>query len=300
MRPARTSLLVLSLLLATLLAVAAAHRRTVTRDAMEARAALVQESRKLGADIAQAEQEFIAVREAASGLQREVAFLDSVRFTEGPPPDAAPSLAVSEEKVSLEAQENNARNYRSQLVAAYAPFYSGLGLTELQVDAFEALLTEHWHKESDIDAVAKRQHLEKDDPILKSLRDQESAAFAQGKAALLGADGVAKLADYERTLPVRALPAQLAARLYYIDASLTRRQAEDLTELLAHHSAPYREGKAADLEQIDWDAVLPLAQAMLSPPQFAALQDRHRFSVKVKEFCRRMDELSERAGLTDK
>jgi hypothetical protein len=100
----------------------------------------------------------------------------------------------------------------------------------------------------------------------------------------LSENGYRQLQEYERTLPVRALTASLAERLYYTDVPLNGTQAERLTQILAGASKSYGEGAAADPEQIDWPAVLTQAQGMLTPVQRSVLEDKQQSILGRKRF----------------
>lgn len=277
------------------------RQRTAAQAEADAGQALAEETHRVAASLARAEAELAAVRQDDARLAKELAILNAVVIKPYslPPPagDSTNAKAREEEQKSIEEQEESARGFRAQLAAEYAPFYTLRGLDAAQVDRLETILTDHWHRDADLKAVAEQQQLAEDDPRVKTLRAEEEAAFARAKMELLGEDGLRSLTEYERTLPVRQVTASLAGLLYYTDASLTRSQAEELTRLLAEASPPYVRGETADVAQLNWDALMPKAQTLLSAEQFSLLQTKRKASVGQSSMEGRFERIALRSGL---
>lgn len=119
-------------------------------------------------------------------------------------------------------------------------------------------------------------------------REAADERLRAAQAELLGDAGYRQLQQYERLLPVRYEVDTLAGSLVLTDAPLASAQAEQLVRIIANASVAYQNGAAADTpmpgngelltplmlahrsieENIDWNAVLTQAHAVLTPEQF--------------------------------
>jgi hypothetical protein len=258
------------------------HQAARARQASTAQLALASQQSGSRAEIARAEQELADWEQARPQLEKEAASLRAIVIVN---PRAAPGEEeAKKEQASVLNQEERARGYRSRLVAEYAPFYLKLGLNPEQIDRFETILTDRWQSMEDIAAVAKAQGADGQDSSVEKLREQAEVNMRQAEKALLSETGYRQLREYERTLPVRALTASLAERLYYTEAPLNGAQAEKLTQILAESSQSYGEGIAADPEEIDWPKAMSQAQGVLTPVQLAALEDKRQAIKWQKDF----------------
>jgi hypothetical protein len=258
------------------------HQAGRARQADEIRLALASQQRGSSAAIARAEQELADSESARKQLEKDAASLKNIVVVDAPA--ASVQQEAKKEQESVLNQEQRARDYRSRLVAKYAPFYLKIGLSPEQIDRFETILTDHWQSTEDLTAVAEAKGLADQDPSVAKLRAQATTSLQQAETELLSEDGYRQLQEYERTLPVRALTASLAERLYYTDAPLNRAQAERLTQILAGASKSYGEGAVADPEQLDWPAVLVQVQGILAPVQRSALEDQQQSIQGQKRF----------------
>jgi hypothetical protein len=252
------------------------------RKADEIRLALASRQRESYAAIARAEQELVDEERARKQLEKDAASLKNIVIVDAPA--ASVQKEAKQEQESVLNQEQRARGYRSRLVAEYAPFYLKIGLSPEQIDRFETMLTDYWQSTEDLTAVAEAKGLNDQDPSVAKLREQATTSLRQAETELLSENGYRQLQEYERTLPVRALTASLAERLYYTDAPLNGTQADRLTQILAGASKSYGDGLAADPEQIDWPAVLTLVQGMLTPVQRSVLEDKQQWILGRKRF----------------
>jgi hypothetical protein len=258
------------------------HQAGCARQADEIRLALASQQRGSYAAIARADQELADRESARKQLEKDAASLKNIVMVDAPA--ASVQQEEKKEQESVLNQEQRARGYRSRLVAEYAPFYLKIGLSPEQIDRFETILTDHWQSTEDITAVAEAKGLADHDQSVAKLREQATTSLQQAETELLSEDGYRQLQEYERTLPVRALTASLAERLYYTDAPLNGAQAERLTQILAGASKSYGEGAVADPEQIDWPAVLTQVQGILAPVQRSALEDQQQSIQGQKRF----------------
>jgi hypothetical protein len=221
---------------ALVLAAVGFHQAARARQADEGQLALASQQRESYAAIARAEQELAEGERARKQLEKDAASLKNIVIVDAPA--ASVQEEAKQEQESVLNQEQRARDYRSRLVAEYAPFYLKIGLSPEQIDRFETILTDHWQSMEDISAVTKAKELDDQDQSIAKLREQATTSLRQAETELLSEDGYRQLQEYERTLPVRALTASLAERLYYTDAPLNGAQAERLTQILAGASSP--------------------------------------------------------------
>jgi RNA polymerase sigma factor (sigma-70 family) len=104
-----------------------------------------------------------------------------------------------------------------------------------------------------------------------SLSDDQLAAQMRG---LLGNDGYQKYTDFDRSSAAQSLAQQLAGLLYATSTPLAASQASQVAQILAQSSADYQGGKGLwSPAQINWEAALGNAQAVLTAPQMAALRN---------------------------
>jgi hypothetical protein len=178
---------------------------------------------------------------------------------------------------------------RASLPARYGPFLRPLGLSAEQTAKFDDVQLAAAERALDIKASAEAQGLTLDDPAVAALLKQSAQELQSAQADLLGADGVQQLQQYERSLPMRAFVDSLGGALAFTDAPLNAQQANQLLQQLLGASSSYQDGGIAisprlttvysslmasqslAQEPVDWDSVLPQAQATLSGSQFAML-----------------------------
>jgi len=118
------------------------------------------------------------------------------------------------------------------------------------------------------------QNLDFSDPAISQLYRQADTDYTAAQKALLGEQGFAQLQDYNRTLPVRELTANLAGMFAVTGDPLTPEQSERLVQALANGSAGYLKGQQA-LQgglDLDWAEVDRLAAAVLAPAQLEIFQ----------------------------
>lgn len=90
---------------------------------------------------------------------------------------------------------------------------------------------------------------------------------------LLGTEGFQAYQDFNRAGLAQTYAQQLAGTLYSTETPITQAQGNQLVQILAQSSSDYQNGKSVwNSAQIDWDAALSSAQAVLSAPQMDALR----------------------------
>ena len=161
---------------------------------------------------------------------------------------------------------------RADLAQSYGPFFQTAGLSSEQIEKLSDLLIKHLADVEDVGAVREARGASFDDPEIKALSERALAEFRAGKLALLGFEGVRRLEDYERAVPVWTYVGKVAGAAALENIPLDRQQAKELAGMMADASASYRRGGQAQLSEVDWKAVQSRASAVLSSEQMKLLQ----------------------------
>ena len=163
--------------------------------------------------------------------------------------------------------------YRARLTNTYEALYQGLGLTTAQIAEFENLLTAHQEMLADIRAVALADGLTDSSQEVAALWQEEADSFRAAQITLLGDAGFQQLQQANRIGPIRGFADTIERNTGFPPEPLTGAQAQQLTAVLASSCSSYQSGGPVDLSTIDWDAVLPQAQGILSATQFEGLKE---------------------------
>jgi hypothetical protein len=158
---------------------------------------------------------------------------------------------------------------RARRTIEYASFFRERGLTPEQVTRFQEIAMARDEAMADIGAAVQSQGLTEDDPSVERLRSAANAEFKSAQTALLGADGLERLREFETTLSSRSAVRGLAAVALGAGLPLSPQQAEQLAEVLAENRA---RAISSDSKLSDWNAVDERARTFLSPEQLALLQ----------------------------
>lgn len=163
---------------------------------------------------------------------------------------------------------------RAQLAARYGPLLRKLNVSTAQRAAFEAAMIRKDEETIDLRAAEAAQGLSASDPVLKTLHEQIANEHQSALRSALGEEGLQELKDYERTMGIRDIVNGVAGGAVVVGrAPLSVTQGEQLIEIIANTSKSYREGGAANPNEIHWDAVDMQAQRILSAEQFSFLKD---------------------------
>jgi len=160
---------------------------------------------------------------------------------------------------------------RAELGRLNLPLLQRLNLSPLQQERFRDILAADVARGSDIGAAADAKGLEHTDSAIVALRQESEQRRNRELAELLGPAGFAEFDAYQRALPVRGFVDGLATQVAE-SAPLSTTQADQLEQVLAEASEPYRNGQHADPESLDWEQVDWRAREILTPEQFAAWQ----------------------------
>lgn len=163
--------------------------------------------------------------------------------------------------------------HRRGLGFRFGPLYRNLNLSSEQVAQFERRLAESFQDELDFGAAMRTKGVAPNDPAILTLAAQEKARLEADLRAILGEAGLRDYQTYERSYGARETVTSLLGNLVHAGAPLTSPQLNQLTQLVAEHSASYQKGGRVPnrAQDVRWDAVLAQAPEFLSPPQVEAL-----------------------------
>ncbi|MBC7368394.1 MAG: hypothetical protein H7343_16555, partial [Undibacterium sp.] len=237
------------------------------RDANEALATVTEEKDRLAALLRKSEEK---LREKPAETKAAVA----VGNVEVRPTAHEIEAAVEAELDRVvagnpELQQLYVRQQTMRLRSRYGAFYRSAGLTRVQIEKFERAMADRAQAAIDFPAVAVAQGLKKSDPAVLKLSHEAEEVKARALREVLGDAAYSELRNYERTSALRGVARELAGELYFTEAPLGARQADQLTEIVAAS----RGEKGA---QVDWDYVLAevRSRGVLSPEQIAVLAEK--------------------------
>lgn len=230
----------------------------------------------------------------ATDAANAAGFAAAARADQKRPPSASPLTRLLENPEFFQALD---RHRQATLDSRFAGLFRRLALGTEELAAFKRLLADKENVALEVVAVADSQP---DGPLpVETVTASVNAARAKVEEAIrasLGQDRYAVYRDYEQTQPQRAVVAQLEQRLSYSGAPLAPAQADALVRILSAHSpvsaAPVETpaaalvvgggaGAPAALARLQSEtsaarvseAALVESQAVLTPPQIAALRE---------------------------
>jgi hypothetical protein len=154
----------------------------------------------------------------------------------------------------------------------FLPFARTTGLSAAQFEGLQNAIAAHWLRWSEVVDVGREQGVAQADPKWAELAKQEWAQYFKEAQAVIGADAVKELWQFERRAPAKAATETVAALVFDSGEPLTAKQAAALTEAMVQSSARFRQGGQVSLDDIDKPLVLEQLHGVLSPLQLAALQ----------------------------
>jgi len=188
-----------------------------------------------------------------------------------------------------------AANFRAQFDLTHRALFRELNFSPEQVAQFENLKLKLMSDLYDLQQAARLRGAADSgtDPALLAAEQQVRDGYNDALRGLVGEPARARVEDYERTLPARALASQVAADVYYSSTPLTSEQADRMVAVIAAQSSAYRDGGPVDPATLNWEGVFVQAQGVLTPPQLAALQ-----SVRAQRELDQLDTQGAVAALT--
>jgi hypothetical protein len=287
----RSSLAILGALLAIVGGVVAWRIHLSWREARDALVTAKAERTKAAAEL-KAQQSRLAAAQEAQRAARAGADAGQATSPAGNAGAAVPVMGAPRDHPELLARELVI--LKAGLAAKYGSLYRTLGLSAVQVAAFEDAIVEHEGRLLDLRAVelgrrvdpataAIEKRITTDgravevlvDGSIAALRREEEARFQRAQEKLLGEAGAAQWREFDGGAERRILVVELAGSLAFTPTPLSAEQGRRLHEIL-------REGRYAPklgADNVDWDAILRNAAGVLAPPQLAELQE---FAARAK------------------
>ncbi len=250
----------------------------------------------------------IAKKSAVGAVTNADPSLSATSESPTQPPVHPNPLSTLTADPKLQAEYFKAR--RANLPFLYGPLLAELGLSRDQTKQFEDLMMRR--EEMFFDTVAtvpaaldprnwygggsafQRQNFllsAVSDPLqattpetraAAALLQQNEAEFRQAASAIIGAEGLHQLQQYERMLPVRDTVDALGVTLVAVGAPLTVAQSQQLTQILAGTVPGFADGGRARPDRIDWGQAVSRAAEILSPQQLATMQAQGAYDLAAK------------------
>lgn len=252
------------------------------------------------AELAASEQERVALQARLDGVENRLAQtarqssalqdqLNALQATAKSAPVAAKEIKMDvmpataepaqileerEQKVSTETRQREIE----RTLADYDSLFRKLGLSAAQVDQFKALLTAKLRRQGDLAEYARAQGTRPVDPDVRALDSQADAEFVAHIRATFGDATYEALQHFNDTGAMRELTGQLTTALATTATPLSPAQADQLVEILANNSRAPDGRVSGDPHALNFEAAFAQvqAQALLSPPQLAALRQSYR------------------------
>jgi RNA polymerase sigma factor (sigma-70 family) len=227
---------------------------------------------------ASARAEVERLRSALSAVQPPTR--TGTRVTPASPASPAPSAAPQSEQASPDAlgplpDTPEIRQRQAAWHRRYDPFFLQRGMTAAQGDRFVELKIHQEIARADFQAAVRSANLRGDSRAVQALRANDDSPVTRGLRELLGPEGYAAYGAYEISSSYRMVyvePAQ--AELTKAGMSLSTNQSERLLAIFAANARhiqahPTDIGTTGDM---DWNAVIAQAAAVLSPAQLTTFQ----------------------------
>jgi len=185
------------------------------------------------------------------------------------------------EAKAFEAQVKDPKAQLARLAVAklhlrekFGPFYRKIGLTPDKMAALEDIEATYDERNQDIYYAAVAQHLDNDDPAVKELYGEAARERIAAEKKVLGREGRAELAEYQRTLPIQDFVAGFDGLATVSGEPLNEAQKQQLVTAIVQTIPDFKANKSApaNLMGVDWSQVDAAAAAILSPRQFELLQ----------------------------
>jgi hypothetical protein len=244
------------------------------------------EQRAVAASLATVEKQLVELRHSRSPAPAPPAAAPAgtaEKLAAIPPP--ADTEAVIEKDPKLQVYELAAK--RVLLETTYGALLSRLKFTPAERERFLDLMVGRHEVTIDTARAASALGVQAS-PAVQQLQQQQTEETAQAQRALLGEARFRELQEYERSRVVRTqVVDRLSRALTATELPLTAAQADQLTQVIATASSRYQSGGTANMETVDWDAVVVGAKPVLSGSQleaFAGLAARQKTFYRMKQY----------------
>ena len=265
---------------------------TVALAAIGAAVYLSTEASQRGADLAASRQERVALQarldgvesrfaqtsRRAAALQDQITAMQTVVKTTPAAKEtkAGDPAAVTEARPPLDEHERKVLGEVRQMelqraLANYDPLFKKLSLTAAQVDQFTAILSANLSRRADLREFARGEG-QPTDPDVRALDAQADADLAGQIRTSFGEATLEAFQHFNDAGSMRELTSRLTGALAASATPLSPAQADQMVEILANNNRT-PDGRASnDPRTLNLEAALVQAQAVLSPPQLAALR----------------------------
>jgi hypothetical protein len=251
------------------------REKRATRATQAARIALQQELAGLEAQVKKSDERATTIDRDLSERQSELAALKKQLAAKVPSAPAAPvkrfGPILELIRHDPEAEARYLENQRANLAATYGPFFRSRGLSPEHVAKFGRIFLQREEARMDLADVLRSQGEEASGKAVATLKAKAEADYGAGLRELLGETGYAQLQDYERSSWMRQMVSAVAGVAVLEHAPFSAQQADELVGIIAGASKRYQQGGSATDDDIDWDAVLLQAKAILTAEQFAIM-----------------------------
>ena len=164
------------------------------------------------------------------------------------------------------------QSVRGGLAGKYATLFRRLNLSAEQSEKILGLMIRDAENELDLQGAVQERGLKMTDPAAAKLRERQIEALHAAEQAVLGAEYLSALQQFERVDGVRDGVERLCRLTLFSASPITGPQIEQLTQVFAEASRSYRSGGRAAWEGMDWDQALAGAAALLSKTQLAPIR----------------------------
>jgi RNA polymerase sigma factor (sigma-70 family) len=201
------------------------------------------------------QRQLAAADQSLAALRRSLANAPAGGAAGNPRQQAAASrfLALHPEARAMLGQVS-----RAQIAGRYDPFFKSVGMSQAEIDKF-------------LDAVNETvlNHL-----VLTPLTITPSVVMPPEAdlRTLLGDERYQQFQDFNQVLPAFAFANQAGIAAGLAGEPLSSSQKDQLVQVLVKNSPAYEANGPMTMPQVNWDAVMPQAQALVSPTQWRALQ----------------------------
>jgi hypothetical protein len=161
---------------------------------------------------------------------------------------------------------------RAETADRYRMLYAQYKLTPEQIVRFEAATVKMQETEMDLYGVMQSADAETR-KTARTVAAKAQQEYFEVVRELLGSDGPQVLRDYMRASGVRQVVAGFAVGAALAGVPINAEQAQRITQLAASASPAYQKGGYADARAVDWVALEPQFNQILTPAQAAAFQN---------------------------
>lgn len=160
---------------------------------------------------------------------------------------------------------------RAETTDRYRMLYAQYKLSPEQIARFDGATVKMQETEMDLYGVMQSADPETRDSAKTIGRKAQEEYFGVVRE-MFGADGPQVLREYQRAGMARQMVAEYAGSAALAGAPIDAEQAQKITQLVASASPAYQKGGYADARAVDWTALEPQLNEILTPAQASAFR----------------------------